>query len=93
MYGKIVQDGLQVAPNKLPGEGVIIYNPSAEMYLKHGWYPVEFTDPPEPREGYYYTSSWEQQDDVIVQTWEFYPLPDDISEAEAYDIIFGGGGE
>ena len=93
MYGKLIEGNLQIAPKKLNGDGVVVYNPPAEMYLEQGWKPVEYTDPPEAPSGYYYESGWEEQTDAIVQTWALTPLPDDIDEAEAYDIIFGGGGE
>lgn len=94
MYGKLENDILILAPKMLPGEGVNVWNPPAEMYLAQGWKPVVYTDPPnDPPSGYYYESGWEEQADAIVQTWTLTPLPDDIDEAEAYDIIFGGGGE
>lgn len=93
MYGKLIDGVLRYAPNKLNGDGVVVYNPPAEMYLELGWKTVEHTDPPEAPSGYYYESGWEEQTDAIVQTWTLAPLPDDIDEAEAYDIIFGGGGE
>lgn len=64
-----------------------------EEYFSHGYKPVTFVDPPEAPAGYYYESGWEEQTDAIVQTWTLTPLPDDIDEAEAYDIIFGGSGE
>lgn len=90
MYGKLIDGNLQIAPKKLPGDGTIVYNPPAEMYLAQGWKPVQFTDEPEAPSGYYYESGWEEQSDAIVQTWTLVELPDDIDEAEAYDIIFGG---
>ena len=90
MYAKLIDDALTIAPKKLNGEGVIVYNPPAEMYLAQGWKPVTFVDPPEAPSGYYYESGWEEQTDAIMQTWTLTPLPDDIDEAEAYDIIFGG---
>lgn len=64
-----------------------------EEYLAHGYKSIVYTDHSDPPSGYYYESGWEEQTDAIVQTWTLTPLPDDIDEAEAYDIIFGGGGE
>ena len=90
MYAKLIDGALQIAPRKLPGDGTIVYNPPAEMYREQGWKPVTFVDPPEAPSGYYYESGWEEQTNAIVQTWALTPLPDDIDEAEAYDIIFGG---
>lgn len=93
MYGKLIDGELYGAPKKLNGDGVVVYNPPAEMYLAKGWKPMQFTDEPEAPAGYYYESGWEEQTDAIMQTWTLTPLPDDIDDAEAYDIIFGGGGE
>jgi hypothetical protein len=90
MYAKLIDGALQTAPKKLTGDGVIVYNPPAEMYLAVGYKPVTFVDPPEAPEDFYYESGWEEQTDAIVQTWTLTPLPEDIDEAEAYDIIFGG---
>ena len=92
-YAKIIEGEILIAPNKLPGDGVVVYNPPAEMYLAQGWKPVQFTDAPEAPTGYYYESGWEETAESIVQTWTLVPLPDDIDEAEAYNIIFGGDGE
>lgn len=90
MYAKLVDGNLRIAPRKLPSDGVIVYNPPAEMYLAAGYKPMTFTDSPEAPEGFYYEPGWEEQTEAIVQTWTLTPLPDDIGEAEAYSIIFGG---
>lgn len=92
MYAKLIDGVLQIAPKKLPGDGVIVYNPPESMYREQGWKPVQYTDPPEAPSGYYYESGWEEQTDAIVQVWTLTPLPDDIDDAEAYGIIFGGEG-
>lgn len=90
MYAKVIEGALHIAPKILKGDGVIVYNPPAEMYTEAGYKPVHFTDAPEAPSGYDYESGWADQADAIVQTWTLTPLPDDIDEVEAYDIIFGG---
>lgn len=90
MYAKLIDGALQIAPKKLPGYGVIVYNPPEEMYRAAGYKPVTFTDAPEAPSGYSCEPGWEEQTDAIVQVWTMVPLPDDIDEREAYDIIFGG---
>lgn len=90
MYAKLIAGALHIAPKKLPGDGTTVYNPPESMYREQGWKPVTFVDPPEAPAGYYYESGWEEQTDSIVQTWTLTPLPDDIDDAEAYGIIFGG---
>ncbi len=90
MYAKLIDGALNIAPKKLPGDGVIVYNPPAELYLAAGYKPVTFTDTPEAPDGYYCESGWEEQTEAIVQVWTLVELPDDIDEAEAFGIIFGG---
>ena len=79
-----------LAPKKLSGEGVTVYNPPAAMYLAQGWKPVAFAAEPEAQAGSVWESGWAEGAGTIVQTWTLLPLPDDLDEAEAYDIIFGG---
>ena len=67
-----------------------MWNASTEEYLAQGWKPVRFTAETEAPEGYYYESGWTETETEIVQTWTQEPLPDDVDEAEAFDIIFGG---
>lgn len=90
MYAKLMEGALLAAPKKLPGDGVTVWNPPAEMYLAQGWKPVRYTQEPEAPEGYHYESGWEEAEDAIVQTWTLEKDPDDIDEAEAFGIIFGG---
>lgn len=52
---------------------------------------VTFTPAPEAEEGYHAEPIWEEKETEITQTWGIIEDPDDIDEAEAFDIIFGGG--
>lgn len=54
MYAKIVDGALQIAPRKLAGDGVMVYNPPTEMYLAAEYKPLHYTDLPEAPEGYHY---------------------------------------
>lgn len=90
MYGKLIDGELQIAPRKLPGDGVVVYNPPAEMYLAAGYKPVEYIDAPEAPEGYTYESSWSEIDSTITQIWTLIKLPDDIDDSEAIEILLGG---
>ncbi len=92
MYAKLIDNILQIAPRRLSVDDVIVYNPTEDMYLAAGYKPVKYTTAPEAPDDYYYESGWEEQDEAIVQVWTLTPLPDEIDDAEAYDIIFGGGG-
>ncbi len=90
MYGKLIEGELQTAPKKLEINGNWVWNAPSEEYLAQGWKPVRFTDEPEPIEGYFWQSGWTETETEIVQTWTQEPLPDDVDEAEAFEIIFGG---
>lgn len=93
MYGKLIEGNLTIAPRKLPGDGVVVYNPPEEMYLMQGWKPIQFTDEPDAPIGYHYEESWEETSDEIVQTWTLVEDPDDIDDAEALEILLGGAVE
>ena len=94
MYGKLINNELIIAPRKLPDGDFIVYNPPADLYLANGYFPVEFTNPPDdPPEGYHYESGWEQTEEAIVQTWTLVQDPDEVDPAEAWEYIFGGDGE
>lgn len=90
MFGKLEKGKLRFAPKRLSDGSVIVYNPPAELCFSNGYKPVEFTAPPEAPEGCHYVYGWEETTEAIVQTWHLEELPDDISEAEALDIILGG---
>ena len=90
MYGKLVGGDLNLAPKKLEVNSNWVWNASAGDYLAQGWKPLRLTEEPEPIEGYYWESGWTETETKIVQTWDAKPLPDDIDEAEAFNIIFGG---
>ena len=91
MYAKLINGEIFFAPKHLDTETSHIYNPPAELYIEQGWKPVRFTDPPEAPEGYYYESGWSETEDEIVQTWTLVKLPDEVDEAEAWNILFGEG--
>ena len=40
MYGKLIDGNLTIAPKKLNGDGVVVYNPPAEMYTRAGYKPI-----------------------------------------------------
>lgn len=90
MYGKLIDGNLQIAPKHLDTPDYHVYNPSAELYAERGYKPVTFTDEPEAPTGYYYESGWEETETEIVQTWALVELPDEVDDAEAFSIIFGG---
>ena len=95
MYGKIIDGKLIYAPNPININGRRIGNPSAQIYLREGYLPVD--DAYNPPEGYRWDNKWEILGGKIVKKYD--PIPqeelDEIAgmrivtmtqeEAEAYD--------
>ena len=90
MYGYLENEELRRAPNPMVIGENRVWNPTDEMYETAGYKKVVFTDPPETEPGYHAEFGWEEQEDRIVQVWTVVKDPDDIDEAEAFGIIFGG---
>lgn len=90
-YAKLINNYPSYAPRRMRVGVNIVYNPTDAQLLAEGWLPVIETEPPETDAQHYAEPRWTEENGQIVQTWTPTPLPDDISEAEAYDIIFGGG--
>lgn len=91
MYAKLENGILIPAPKRIPVGENIVYNPTDGILLEFGYLPVRYVEQPESPDGYYYESGWEEQPDAIVQTWTLTPLPDDIDDSEALEILLGGG--
>ena len=87
MYGKLEDNVIIKAPDRISVNGVQIWNAPAELYLSLGWKPVIFTEHPEPEEGYYYKASWHETAKKITQTWTKTELPDEVSDSEALAAI------
>ena len=79
MYGKLNDGNLTIAPRKLPGDGVVVYNPPESMYRAQGWKPVEFTDAPEAPEG-------EDEEDEETER-----AAEEAFSMSAEDLDFGSG--
>ena len=90
MYAKLIDGALQIAPKKLPGDGIIVYNPPAKMYRDQGWKTV-IDNHEEPPEGYYFEEEWVEKETTIEIKRTLVPIPDEVSDDEAFEIIFGGG--
>lgn len=93
-YGTLKNGKLTLAPNPLIISGNMIYNPPEEMYIEHGYLPVERTG--QPDQDKFYTATWEESDGKIVIVWTEAEPPEIENETEAkaraYDIITGVSG-
>lgn len=77
MYGKMIDGVLYVSTNQ-----------------QEGYKPFEYTERPAVPEGYHAAYFWAEMDETFVQTWEAVAdYEEDISDAEALEILLGGDGE
>lgn len=93
MYAKLIDGALVYAPRKMNAtiddEPYVVYNPPAEMLEANGWLPVVYTDMPgDAPEGWHYEPTYTEEDGEIVQGWVL--VETEYSEADAYEILFGG---
>ena len=86
-YAKLKDGALEYAPKGIELEGgAWQIPPSAEWMAENGFKLVTYTEQPEPEEGYYYESGWEETDTEIVQTWTKKELPE--PEPDPIEAIF-----
>lgn len=88
----ILQNGvLKYAPKKVNYNDRIVFNPTEEILKELGYKEVQNTE--YPNDGKYYVSSYEEQDDKIVQVWAETEEPvqeNGISSDEFLDIVMNG---
>lgn len=77
-YGKIKNGKLILAPQLINRDGSIIVDDNT-LYIENGYKKLLYTIPPENREGYNLVSDWEEQQDSIVQKWDYKEIGDDYS--------------
>ncbi len=90
VYAKINDGVVRFAPREVEIGGETVKFPTEEQILSLGYLPVTFTKQPQIPDGYECEPTWEEASGTVVQGWELVKLPDDIDDAEAFDIIFGG---
>lgn len=92
MYAKLENGALKYAPKKIRYNNNIVYNPTEAMLIELGYLEVVNTDYPD--DGNYYTSSYEVQNNQIVQVWNLAEEPaqtEDITSDEFFDVLVNGG--
>lgn len=94
-YAKLINDSPVYAPNPILHNGSRNGNPPPEVYLAEGYKPVIFHDEPEPLGVGRWEEVWTEDAQNIYRSWEWHEATDEdeISDAEALDILFGGGSE
>ena len=93
MRAKIIDGVFTPAPRKIErqidGEDYITYNPTDEMLAEAGWLlVVETPIPGDAPEGWHYEPTYTEEGGEIVQGWVL--VETEYSEADAYEILFGG---
>lgn len=83
MFALLENGAITIAPMEIDG----VIDPPDEVYYEHGYSLVVFT--PHPTDGVY-DAEWEQGENTITQVFVRQEENDNISDVEAYDIIFGG---
>lgn len=75
MYAKLENGVLKCPPKKVRYNGRTVFNPTDEMLVELGYYPVVYTDMPQEMQDTYFVSHWEQIGSEIVQKWEEEKIP------------------
>ena len=82
MLGKLVNGALSYAPRKITVDGKTIFNPMDTLLKEQGYKEVETSEAPTvPAQTQQAVSSWQEQEDKIVQSWELKPAQPDPTAA------------
>lgn len=82
MYGKLTEGKITYAPNSVIYGDKRIINPTEDILLSLGYYPITQTDPPVTEHGYHAVGSWEQTENGIIRTWTVEPYTEEQSMEE-----------
>ncbi len=91
-YAKLIDGAISHAPNPILHNGMIRYNPPGSVYEAEGYKPVNIVDQPEPPGVGWWVETWTETEDAIVQGWTWHEATDEdeISDAEALEMLTGG---
>ena len=82
LLGKLVNGALSYAPKKIVINGKTIFNPSETLLKAQGYKDVEASEAPAvSTQTQQAVSSWQEQEDKIVQAWELKPAQPDPTAA------------
>ena len=92
MLGKLIGGALSYAPKKIIVDGKTIFNPGDALLRERGYKDVETSEAPTAStQTQQAVSSWQEQEDKIVQSWELKPAQPDptaaIQEIQTQAII------
>ena len=82
ILGKLIGGVLYSAPRKIIVDGKTIFNPADDLLREQGYKDVETAEAPAvPTRTQQAISSWQEQEDKIVQSWELKPAQPDPTAA------------
>lgn len=82
MLAKLIDGAISYAPRKIIIDGKTIFNPTDTLLKEQGYKDVETAEAPTvPAQTQQAVSSWQEQEDKIVQTWELKPAQPDPTVA------------
>lgn len=80
-YGNLDENkALIYAPVPLLIDGIKIWTNIPEKYIGQGYYPIKMAERPK-KEGFYYTSFYELENETVVRKWNEHKIETDSSEA------------
>ena len=81
MLAKLIGGAISYAPRKIIMDGKTIFNPGEELLKEQGYKDVEASEAPAvSTQTQQAVSSWQEQEDKIVQLWELKPAqPDPVA--------------
>ena len=82
ILGKLIDGVLYSAPRKIIIDGKTIFNPGEDVLRGRGYKDVETSEAPDvPTQTQRAVSTWQEQENKIVQTWEVKPSQPDPTAA------------
>lgn len=75
MLGKLVNGQIIRPDDILFYDDITIINPTEETLREEGFIDVEETTRPDPEDGFYFESHWEEIDGIIKQVWNKIEIP------------------
>lgn len=88
-YAKLINGYPSYAPNPIVVDEVRYGNPSYIIYQNMGYKPVIYTVQPEQQGNGYYSETWSETENEIIQGWEWIEN-NEVDADEAMEILFGG---
>lgn len=80
-YGKFTDGKLETAGSYLKADGREYFNPPDELKIKLGYLPMTDTEMP-VKDGFYFTSEWQEKDGQIVQVWAEHEIVTEETETD-----------